>query len=1181
MKDTDIREARELLQQAFDALDIAQFQAQEADNAAKDAKRQADPSEARGYAETAASFWERVREDLPEAMHAIDEAEEMVMRLVRMLEDARKRTSAAALKAAGDRDALHNLATKAAQLAAEWPDDAAVQGALNRVKKANSGLEADLTLTQEARDQTHEDDNAEAAQSVVAKGEGAAMRIGDKRAAAETALDELKKAVQAARQEAEQVKALQAEVDELLQRSTAIHQGLLAQTERLDTAAAEHGASGDPVKAVQKQLAERGSAAQKAVSSLADAQKGVHGVRAAGPAGQQAERARQAFAALEASVEGLDELVEQGISAAEDEARARAEAEEQRKAEARDAATASASKARDAVAAVRHQMDLVKETVDRAPEGPARDHFKEAQRLLDKLDELAKESDKAATRAASADDANAVLSAGMDAREAAQRSAAASRQALEALREAQDLAEAEIAQALALDGIKKEMQDLAERADGAVKLAREQSSYLDEVLDEARTEETRALRKDADDAISNSRKAATKVHTALPMVAEAESLDVAKHMLRAAQKAVTRAIEAADQVPRLVERARERLVEEAQEEQRQLEEARAEAVAPLQAAQAAAEKARGWLDEGQKALAEHVDEPDVVEGFAALSTALNTVEERVLVAERAAEPVAQAPTRQAAQELGGNVQAACESILAATKAAKVQHDGLKEAVAGAVARAEEIAAKKAESTEAATEASDALEAQRQSFAEFEKEVTAAELDDTETADLVDRVEEHLRNANDAVHRARLAAEQVEAADDLDGVATAAALAKERIDKAKEALEALVKGITDGHDELTRMKEESAERRRQEEEAARLRELEEKREREREQRRAARPSRGLRPAGPPRRSGRTSGRGEASESRLRRPSRLRGGDDGPSAPRSRGTRGGATAGEDSPADRRLRRPGGVSRSASRSRDGGEDSPADRRLRRPGRSRDGADDSPADRRLRRPGGPTRSRDSGGDDSPADRRLRRPGRSRDGSDDSPADRRLRRPGGPSRSRDGDDSPADRRLRRPGGPSRSRDRAADDAPDSTENTGSDADRSDLRSRLRERRASQMAGSRSSSRGSGGSANERPVRPSGPRAAPRPGRGGPRGRLPSRPGGVRGPEDGPGSSRDAGSGGGPDTSGGDEESGADLLRRRIQERGSRPSPRRSADEPARSGRSVDDLMARLRRSKNRRSDDD
>ena len=30
------------------------------------------------------------------------------------------------------------------------------------------------------------------------------------------------------------------------------------------------------------------------------------------------------------------------------------------------------------------------------------------------------------------------------------------------------------------------------------------------------------------------------------------------------------------------------------------------------------------------------------------------------------------------------------------------------------------------------------------------------------AALVDRVEEHLRNANDAVHRARLAAEQVEA-----------------------------------------------------------------------------------------------------------------------------------------------------------------------------------------------------------------------------------------------------------------------------------------------------------------------------------------------------------------------------------------------------------------------------------
>ena len=47
---------------------------------------------------------------------------------------------------------------------------------LNRVKKANSGLEADLTLTQEARDQTHEDDNAEAAQSVVAKGEGAARK---------------------------------------------------------------------------------------------------------------------------------------------------------------------------------------------------------------------------------------------------------------------------------------------------------------------------------------------------------------------------------------------------------------------------------------------------------------------------------------------------------------------------------------------------------------------------------------------------------------------------------------------------------------------------------------------------------------------------------------------------------------------------------------------------------------------------------------------------------------------------------------------------------------------------------------------------------------------------------------------------------------------------------------------
>jgi len=1184
VKDTDITQARELLQQAYDAIDIAQFQAQEADNAAKDAKRQADPAEARAYADTAASFWERVREDLPEALRSIDEAEEMVMRLVRMLEEARQRTSAAALKAAGDRDALANLESKAEQLAQEWPSDKAVQGALKRVRKANSDLDGDLAITQEARDQAHEDDNAEAAQSVVPKGESAANRIGDKRAAAEAALDDLKKAVQAARQEAEQVASLQSEVDGLVQKSGALRKAVLAGHERLDRAVASHGASGDAVVQVQQQVEQRVKTAEDSTATLSDAQSRIHQTTVADAATGQAERARAAFASLESAGEGLDELVEQGVQAAQEEAQARAEAEEKRKAEARDAASASASKARDAVAAVRHQMDLVKETVDRAPAGPAKEQLAEAQRLLKKLEKLAKESDKAASRAASADDTNAVLSAGMDAREASQRSASASKQALEALREAQDLAEAEIAQALALDGIKKEMQDLAERADAAVKLAREQSSFLDEVLDEARTEQTRALRKEADDAISNARKAATKVHTAQPMVAEAESLDVAKHMLRAAQKAVTRAIEAADEVPRLVERAKERLVEEAEELQRQLDEAREQAQAPLEPTRAAAEKARAWLDSGQTALAEHAGEPGIAEAFASLSEALNQVETKLTAAEEAADPVRSVPTKEEAEALGQKVQAACDAVMEATKAAKTHHGTLEEAVNQAVARAEELARTKAEAKEGAQEASERLEGLRKDFAAFEKEVEETDFDESETADLVDRVEEFLRSGSEAVHGATTAADAVDGAEDPEAVAKAGALAKERAERAQEALEELVKGLADGRDELTRMVEEAAERRRQEAEAARLRELEEKRERERAERRAARPAgRGLRPAGPPRGSASRGARPDRTggSSRLRRPSRTGRGrgasdDDGDEA--------------ESRADRRLRRP---SRRASES--GQEDasaSRADRRLRRPSRSRsrsrsDGdADSSKADRRLRRPSR-SRSRDGDGDgDSPAERRLRRPSRSRsrsgDGDEgDSPSDRRLRRPSrSRTRSRGGDDSgdsPSDRRLRRP-----SRGRGSDDGDDTSGEQDQAPSRDDLRSRLRERRASQMAGNRSgrgAGRGAGGSASERPQRPG---RSPRPGRGGPRGRLPARPGGVKGPEGGdpPGSSRGRGPGSSSDDGGeGGGESGADLLRRRLKERGSRPAPRESDDRPARSGRSVDDLMARLKRSKNRNDD--
>lgn len=1077
---TDIEAARKLLKQAYDLIDIAEFQAGEASAAAKDAARQGDPAEAAGYAESAASFWERISEDLPEALRCIDQAEEMATREAQLLAEARQTTTDAAAEVVEARTVIDAAIDNGAELATPWPDDKAVQGALTRIRKAQDGLDEDLAEVEYSRERAAGVETAEAAQEMVPVADKVLRRVRDKRSGAEAALADLKKAVQIAEQQQARLTELNAEVEQLAEAVLEQAKAARASLQQLEDAALAAAAIGPEIQDIQAQAKAEAEACSTTRQQVRELQDALRTAQTTDAAEALAVQAREGLTSVTASAARVAELATQGATAAQAEADARTQAEEQRKAEARTTAQESASKARNAVAAVTHSRDETQEIVVGAPSREAQDRLAEAERLLVKLTGLAEASEAAAATALAETGADDVLAAGMDAREACQRATAASRQALAALDQARSLALSAMEQATALAAVRHQMEELAARADAAVTLAREQSSFLDEVLDDATTDRTRALRGDADEAIANARKAATKVHTALPMVAEAESLDVAKHMLKAAEKAVNLATEAAARVPALVEQAKQRLIEDAEAARMALANARTDAAAPLEQARAAVDKANGWVEAGQPAVADHADTPAVAEAFGELHATLATLQAGLAAAERAAEPAPAAQTVEAANAIGAEVQKAADAVLIGITEVSTARKRFTDAVEAAVEGKRAMTEAKARIAEAVTSRAEQLETHRATFAAFETEVRAANLDDAETADLLDRVEEFLRVATDAVHRARKAEELVTAAADAAAVTEAAAVADDRIDRADETLDALVKGVADGEDELTRMVAEAAEKKRQAEEAARLKELELQRERERkerEARRAARPARGLRPAGPPRTTPRPGG------PRATRPAR------------------GGDAGEDRAA-RRLRRPSTV-------RDGDADGPtknapsrAERRLRRPSRSPEDVADTPRT-------------------SAADRRLRRPSRS---PDDSPrptrAERRLRRP-----------------SRSPDGPPTGGEEPADE---------SGSNKNDVRSRLRERRASRMAtGSQSVS--------ERPVRPTtkGPRRAG--------GRLPSRPGG--------------------DSE--DSESGADLLKRRISERSNSPRKPRESSERARPERSVDDLMERIKRRHKKSQGDD
>jgi hypothetical protein len=1147
---TDIKDARALLKQAFDIIDIAEYQAGEAATAAKDAGRQGEPREARGYAESAASFWERIAEDLPEAMRMIDEAEEMATAEARALEEGRTRTAQALQAANGAKAALDVVFAEGSRRADAWPRDKAVQAALERIRKALAGVADDVQEATWARDRAAGAAKGPDALEVVPRGEEAARRVGARQTQAEAALRDLVNAVAVAEAEIGRIRELQAEaarIDVEMERSAAAAR---ASQDRLAESVARNGASGPAVLDAQGAMDaanQRMGAARRKAKAAADELADVEG---ADRAEALAVILRDAASQARLAVDEAERALAAGVHAAEAEARARAEAEEKQKNEAREAARGDAVKARNAAAAVHHTLDQAAVLLAATTSSEAKMAADEARALLSKLEGLAHDAERAASRSTGTDEADGVLAAALDAREASQRAAATARHAMERAEEARRLAEEAAEMALALDGIRAEMADLAARADDALKMAREQSVFLDELLAKARTDATRALRGEADEALARARASATKVHTALPMVTEAESIEVARHMLQAGKKAVQAAQDAAGLVPTLVGRAEDRLREEAEEARRALEAAKQAALAPLDVARKQYGEGRDWMSAGQDRMVEFSDDGDVIGAFSELAAAVATMEERLKLAEEAASAVAGATSVEAAGAIRAKVRGAAEQVQSAWGEAKGAHEALGQTVATLVRQREALAKHRAEVAAAMADAEATLKREREAYVVFEGETKEVGLDPADITDLLERVEDLLRNASDAAHRAKATVGAVEAASTADEVEAAASVARDKIAKAREAIAALRKGLDDGADEVVRMVEEADARKKAEEAAKAAAAAEEKRLKEEADRDAMRRSRpgaggpvpGLRPAGPP--------GAPAGGPRPGGPGPL------PARPGGPPTRPGAAAAPPEAAPAAAERPPGA---------------ADRRLERPSRLGDGPrrlsrEDAPAEAPAE---GPRRlSRSSDGSSVPArpeegPRRLRPPSEEAE----APADRRLRPPGedGPRRlSRE--DGP--RRLSRegaaPGAPPPAPPAAA--APEPPVEASDNPDRDDVRSRLRERRAQTMGGP-PSGRGSGGGAAEMPVRPgAGPRpAGPLPGAPGgpPRPRLPGRPDGAE-PA-------------GPTAAEGDGEGGADLLRRRLQERSAPPRP---GGPPAPPGppeggpaRSVQDLMSRLQSS--------
>ncbi|MEZ4315976.1 MAG: hypothetical protein R3F61_00660 [Myxococcota bacterium] len=694
--------ADQLRARAYEIIDIAEFQAGEAETAADAAATQSDPDDARSHASTAESFEQRITEDLPEAMELLERARSQATEEIGRLEEARTRVSKALSDGKEAVRTLEELRQSGREAALDW-DDLAVSMALEQLDAIASGLDEDLSELRYANERSQQVENAEDALEMVPVAEAASKRLVEARTAGEAVAATLDAAVRTARHEVETRESAVAGVTASLASIERMRDAIAERAQTLRAAVALHQAGGVEVEDANRRMAEAIDGTGAAEARVRQAMLDVREAPTASSARALHTESEAAATEVAGFLEAAAEAQSNGVSAAEREAVEREDAERRQLDNAR---TTALTHVNTAKLAAERGVGLLREANDEL----ASYDDPEVRRLHERAHEWVRVARTSATGALKAARECQRAKVAVTAVEWEQRANGLASDAVSAvaeantiLREAMDIARRAEKEAEALKAVKAEIQSISVMVVENIQQAEDDAERVKAITSESRDPETLACNDEADAAVSAVRRSAAKVQAAAPMALQADSLDVAQTLLDTCRAALQRADEAADVVRDLIQKAHQMLGEEEERAAQRLADARSDAERPAQEARAVAEKAAAWVELGRQTATGAVS-PAVTEALEALVAAAEETKRLAEQAENAAQPARRAPNLMTAKAIGERVREAAERTDRAADKAREALDQVRVAVEQSAVLAAEAQEHRIRAAEAAAAA---------------------------------------------------------------------------------------------------------------------------------------------------------------------------------------------------------------------------------------------------------------------------------------------------------------------------------------------------------------------------------------------------------------------------------------------------------------------------------------------
>lgn len=674
-------EVQSLRAEAAEIIDIAAYQASEATDAARQAKAQGFAEEAARYADTARSFSERIAEDLPAALQALERVATLVEEDADRRERATERLSECREQIDQTRTRLSEALASARHAAQGWAQES-VREALDALSSLGPQLDRYAGRVEAAEERAGRARAAEEVESAAGEAQQAASLAEDLHGRIEALAAAVDAAVEGARDEEQALEAAQEAVRSARSRARAAADTLRNTLTEAQHDVLPHRARGSRVR---EGLLRLGAMVQEAdglepeLDLLVDAVRRAESRRRAEPLAQQAEAHAEALQAL---VDEATALAVETVEAAVAEASAREEEARRSREDASRRVRSAQEKVSEIEERARAAVDAARAEIEGSQADEAHDRFAAASRAVvrvatarERLDDLVDRLD--------ADEPELLLPELPPLVDLAETCAADVHAAIE---QAMDAARRAVEEASALKTVREEVATLGGRARAAVEVARVRSAEIAALVELAERESTREVAVRARDTVALAEKAAKKSAAAGPMVALVTELAAAEPIVRAARLSAERAEEVAASLADLLDEAQRRVDEEQVEAARRLDEARTDARHPLGEARAAVARAQGFVD-AVEAEAREVSGPRVQAALAALRSAADDVRVRAGDTVRMADGLAAAIDLRGVELLAQSIQDGRDATIAALGEATRRQEEARAVIAGLRAEA--------------------------------------------------------------------------------------------------------------------------------------------------------------------------------------------------------------------------------------------------------------------------------------------------------------------------------------------------------------------------------------------------------------------------------------------------------------------------------------------------------------